>query len=379
MSGRPNGGDAEYDVMSAEPMEDDDGHEWDANEMGRAAGEDESEPLEDDEDGGDTDNAGNLDGEEEDDPELEADGEEGPDDEDDAEEEGDEDEDELEPLEPLANWPEEFKEAFAELPPPAQHFVMNTARNMQADYTRKTQAIAQERQQMGQMRQAYSEFDRIIAPRAQQWALNGMNPAQAVQQLIALSDFATNDAPGFLKYFANLRGVDLQSLANPSEQEYVDPQVAGLQRIVAQSQAQLNQLTQQYTHGQQQQQVQQYQSAFRATSAAIDDFARQTDQSGQPAYPFFDDVVDDMTVLVESGRARSMPEAYRLAVRLNDNVHAKMAARSRVDENVRARARAQQAKRAAASLSGASGANGAFNRGDLSIRDAITASFNGEL
>lgn len=381
MSGRPNGADAaaEYDVMSAEPMgeDDGDGHDWDANEMSRGAGEDESEPLEADEDdvGGDIEEAIEGEGEE---AELadDDDGEDGPDDED---EEGEEEGEEYEEIEPPANWPEEERAWFAELPPALQHAYMSRAQHMLADYTRKTQQIAQQRQQIAQQYQHYQALDQVIQPRTQQWALAGMNPAQAITQLIALSDFATNDAQGFIRYFANLRGVDLQSLVQQQSEEYVDPQVAALRTPLAEVQARLNQLAQQYEQGQQQQQYQQHQAAFNATSAAIDEFARQTGQDGQPLYPFFDDVVDDMAVLIESGRAHSMPEAYRLAVRLNDNVHAKMLARSRADENARARARAQQARRAASSLTGASGANGAFNRGDMNIRDTINAAWSGEI
>jgi hypothetical protein len=378
MSGRPNGdASADYDVMSADPMgDDDDGHGWDANELGRGAGEDESEPLDDDQDGDDLDNSGDIDPDDED-PELEAD--EGDDEDPDGDEEEGEEGDEYEPIEPPANWPEDFRAAFAEIPPALQHFVMNTARNMQADYTRKTQAIAQEKQQIAQQRQMYSEFDRIIQPRAQQWALNGMNPAQAVSQLIALSDFATNDPTGFIKYFSNLRGVDLQQLVQGQGEEYVDPQVAALRGPVAQVQAQLNQMAQQMQQREHQQQVQQYQRAFSSTSAAIDSFSRQTGQDGKPLYPFFDDVVDDMTALIEAGRAQSMPDAYRQAVWLNESTRNRMLARSRADENARARRSAQQARQAASSLTGASGHNGAFTRGDLSIRDAINAAYDGSI
>ena len=377
MSGRPNGdAAADYDVMSAEPMEDVDGHDWDANEMGRGAGEDESEPLDDDQDDVGVPIVAIDDDDE--DSQLEADDDDEGDDTDEEDEDEDED-DEYEPIEPPANWPEDFREAFAEIPPALQHFVMNTARNMQADYTRKTQAIAQERQQIAQHKQMYSEFDRIIGPRQQQWALNGMNPAQAVSQLIALSDFATNDPAAFIQYFSNLRGVDLQQLVQGQSEEYVDPQVAALRGPVAQVQAQLNQMAQQMQQREHQQQVQQYQRAFSSTSAAIDSFSRQTDQDGKPLYPFFDEVVDDMTALIDAGRAQSMPDAYRQAVWLNESTRNRMLARSRSDENARARRSAEQARRAASSLTGASGHNGAFTRGDLSIRDAINAAYDGSI
>ena len=366
----------DYDVMTAEPMGDDDfdddadtGEDWDANELARPDGQEEAEPLEDD-------------GEELDASEEDEEG--GPDDEDEEGEEDDEGEDEeaeLEAIEPPANWPEQERQFFADLPPPLQHAYMARAQHMTADYTRKTQALASERQQIAQERQTIGDLQRVIGPHMQQWALNGMGPAQAVQQLIALSDMATRDPAGFIQYFANLRGVNLGQLTAQQQQEeqYVDPQVQVLRQQLAQVQAHLNQSSQQQQQWQEQQYAQQYQNAFATTNAAINDFSRQTDQNGNPLYPHFDEVIDEMAGLIESGQARSMPEAYQKAVWLNDNTRQKQLARSRAEANAKARRRAERASRAAFSLTGASGANGAFNPGDLSIRDTINAAWTGDL
>lgn len=362
----PRGSDdaaAEYDVMTAEPMGggDDEGFEWDANELARGQGEEESEPLDD------------LDEEADDDEEvLEADAD---DDEGDAPEEedgeGEDEDDGVEPIEPPSNWPANEKQFFKALPPQLQQAYMARAQHMVADYTRKTQALAQRGRQI-------EALERVISPHVQGWRLNGMHPDQAIAQLIELSNFATNDPKGFIKYFSNLRGVDLNSFTQ--EQEYVDPQVAALQRPVAEVQARLNQLTQQLQQSQEQQQQQAYSAAFNSTNAALDDIASQTDQTGKPLYPFFNEVEGDMAALIESGYARSIPDAYRKAVKLNEQVSAKISARSRAEENARARAQTQRARRAASSLTGASSTgNGAFSSGDLSIRDTLNAAWQGNL
>jgi hypothetical protein len=369
---------ADYDVMAAEPMGDDDpgddesGEDWDANEMARGQGEDEAEPLEADEEDDDEEELEASEEDQEDDEEV-------PDDEEDDEDDDEDDDEELEAIEPPSNWPEQEREFFGELPPELQHAYMSRAQHMTADYTRKTQALAQERQQIAGLRQTFGELERTIAPHVQQWALNGMAPAQAVSQLIALSDFATRDPREFIKYFAGIRGVDLQQLGDPQNQEYVDPQVSTLRQQLSQVQAHLNQSTQQQQQWQQAQYAQQYQTAFNTTNAAIDEFARQTDQAGNSLYPFFDTVIDDMAGLIETGQARSMPEAYRKAVWLNENTRTKMLARSRSEENAKAQRRAERAVRAASSLTGASGANGAFNPENMSIRDTINAAWSGGL
>lgn len=362
---RPGGDDDfnedDVDVIGSTPMGGDDdetGEDWNANDM---ADPDETDTAEDD------------DGEE-----MAASDEDGPEDED--EEDGPEDEDEgedLEPLDPPATWPDQEKRFFSALPPAMQHAYVARAQAFHRDYTQKTQAIAQERQRLQQQFQHHNELDRVIAPYQEQWALNGMNTAQAVSQLIALSNFATKDAEGFIKYFANLRGIDLQRLTG--QEEYVDPQVAALRQPLSQVQAQLNQMQQQWQQGQQAAQQQQYVQAYNSVNASMDQFARQTGQDGRPLYPHFNEVMGEMAALIEAGTATSLPDAYAKAIWVNEGTRAKELARAKSAQNEQNRLRAKQAKRAASSLTGSSGANGAFTGGDLSIREALEAAMAGQI
>lgn len=360
---RPGGDDDfedDVDVIGSTPMgeegpdptdDDEDGEDWDANEMADPEG-DESEEGED---------------------ELAAEGDEEEGD------EGEEAEDEYEPLDPPATWPEQEKQFFAALPPAMQHAYVARAQAFHRDYTQKTQAIAQQRQQLQQQFAHYSDLDRVIQPHMQQWALNGMNPATAVSQLIALSDFATNDPAGFIKYFSNLRGIDLRQLGSPEQEEYIDPQVAALRQPLAQVQAQLNQMQQHFTQSQQAAEQQRYTQAFNSVNAGIDNFARQTGPDGQPLYPHFNEVMGEMAALIEAGTASSLPDAYAKAVWLNEGTRAKQLARARAAENEQSRQRAMRAKRAASSLTGSSGANGAYTGGDLSIRETLEAAMGGQI
>lgn len=362
----------DYDVIGSEP---DDGHGWDQNEMMRAQGDDESEPLDDeDEVGDDLEDA--IDAESEDDEEtLEADADEdGPDDDEDADEDGDDEaDDEHPPIDPPANWPEAVRENFSAMPPALQHWLLGQSRHMTADYTRKTQELAN-------VRRAYAEFDRVLTPYTRQWAIDGMNPAQAVHQVLALSDMAREDPVGFIKYLANYRGIDLKTLAQPAEEEYIDPQVRELRRQHAEVQARLNQFEQMTQHQQQQTQVQNYQRAFHTTNAAIDNFASQTGPDGKPLYPDFDKLEEDMAALIETGRAKTVHEAYETAKWANPFTRAKLLARSRTADNARARQQAREARRAASSVSGASSGYGnAPDTEGMSIRDLLHAGMEGAL
>jgi hypothetical protein len=77
---------------------------------------------------------------------------------------------------------------------------------------------------------ALEPLEQIIGPRRDLWALNGATPAQAINQLLALSDFAGRDPGGFIRHIAKNSGVDLAQLVLDTEPEpEVDPVVAALQ------------------------------------------------------------------------------------------------------------------------------------------------------
>lgn len=368
-------------------MDIDDGA-WDSNEMMRGDGDPEAEPIddtdddevEDDPQDGEAEDAGDIDGDD-DAPELEASEDEEAEGEEDQDDEGEEEEgeEELEALEPYAQWPEDFKEAFAELPPKAQHFVMNTARSMQADYTKKTQALTQERQYYGQLGQ-------IISPRVQGWALNGMSPVQAIHQVLALSDYAAQDPVGFAQHLCRMRGVDLQAELAKGQQsdEYVDPQVQALRQPIAQVQAQLNQMRQEQVQREWQQQQLQGQAEHRQVTDWVDQFASRTDASGKPSFPFFDDVITDITRQVlaakASGEQVDVERFYRIACHANPQISAKIAARSRASENVKRRREAEEAKNASrSSLRGSIPANGSIPTENMGVGDLLRAAWRGEV
>ena len=339
------GGDEDYTPeISADDVDDDD-----SDEIDQDLDED------DDEDGDELEAADDADAEEDD------------------EDEEEDDEDALGPIDPPANWPQQEQAFFRDLPPQLQHAYLDRARHMTADYTRKTQELAR-------VRQNYAELERTIGPHVQKWAINGMGPAQAVQQLIAISDMATSDPAGFIKYFAGIRGVDLNQLAgNNQQEEYVDPQVAALRQHLAGVQAQLNQTVQQQQQAQMAEQQRQYQQAYSVTNASIENFASQTGPDGKPLYPYFNELEEDMTVEIESGRARTLHEAYERAKWANPYTRSKLLAKTRASENAMARRRAEQARMAASSLSGASSAYGDQSAEGMNTRQLIEAAMGGLL
>jgi hypothetical protein len=178
-------------------------------------------------------------------------------------------------------------------------------------------------------------------------------------QLLAYAEQLAKDPKSTIPQLAKLYGVDLGALV--AEQPYVDPQVAQLQ-------SQLQQLQQQ-----QQMSVQQSQQAqYNRLMDEIRSFETAADESGNPKHPHFNRVFDRMVRLVRAEEAKSIQDAYEMAISLDKELQAEMAEEARKQE---ALAKAADAKKAAdASRTVKSKATNAGAPPSKSLRDDIAAS-----
>lgn len=319
------------------------------------------------------DDAEKADGDVEEDPQVDAD-------ETVEEDETDEDDGEaVQPINPPSNWPQQEQVFFRSLPPQLQHAYMDRARAMVADYTNKTQQLAQ-------VRRHYQEVDQVIAPRIKGWQLSGMSTGQALTQLLALSDLASEKPVEFIKYFSQVRGIDLNSLvgqpqgAAPEGQGYVDPQVAALQRELAKVQSTVSQTVAQQRQREEAARRAQVEAQQRNAEAVINQYASQVDQTGKPVYPYFNQLEGMIATLIQSGQARNIPDAYQIAVWAHPQTRQKMLARSKAEENAKARKAAEKARKSAVSVSGAHGSGtGRLKTDDLSINALMRAAARGEI
>jgi hypothetical protein len=162
--------------------------------------------------------------------------------------------------------------------------------------------------------------------------------------------------------------VDIGAIGNDPafEDEFADPQVKQLQQQVAQLTGFIqNQQTQQQSYEQ------------ASTQSFIDQFAAETDASGNPAHPHFETVRSVMGSLISSGNATDLKSAYEAAVYANPEL--------RQAELERVAARQSQAKVKTEAVQKAKKAQRSKVRGsatpaaqalpaNASIRDTINAS-----
>jgi hypothetical protein len=268
---------------------------------------------------------------------------------------------ELEELQAPNHWPKDFAAKFEALDAPAQHMFMERYKDLEGDYTKKTQAIAKYKKRQ-------DAFDEIMAPFKSQFERAGMDDVGAVRQLLAAHDYLRKDPANAINWLASQYGVDIGAIGNDPalEDEFADPQVKALQQQVAQLTGFIqNQQTQQQSYEQ------------ASTQSFIDQFAAETDASGNPAHPHFEQVRSVMGSLISSGNATDLKSAYEAAVYANPELRQeelKRVAASQSQAKVKTEA-VQKAKKAQRSkVRGSATPAAQALPANASIRDTINAS-----
>jgi len=224
------------------------------------------------------------------------------------------------------------REAFYSLPPESQQWISDRVKSQEADYTRKTMEVAEQRK-------LYDKLEQAIAPRRQQFAMNGMDEGTAIGQLLALSDYADSDPVGFTRYLLEQRGIPVSALSENVGEYSVDPQLLAMQNRL-----------QGFENYFSQQQNQQLEQQGEVVSGVIEDFAT--------ANPFYEELEREMIPIVSALRESKpgltsdqyLQMAYKMALATNDEVSGKIAvdrkAKSETERIAKAKKDATAAKRA---------------------------------
>lgn len=270
-----------------------------------------------------------------------------------AEEAGDETEGEPdEALSAPDHWPADKREAFNGLPNEAKTMLLDQSKALEAQFTRKNQELSEQTRFAETVR-------REIEPFADDMRLSGLDEAGAIRQLVGLHAFAKKDPAGYINYVANAFGVNLASLnQQPEDHEYIDPQVAALTNKVHS----LESVAQQQQYHAQMAQREQAQSM-------INSFASEADENGQPLRPHFEQVKPKMGVLLQSGQAKDMADAYEQAVWADPTIRTQMTAaqEARIAQEAEAKRKAavEKAKRAGKTPNSSAPPKTEFNSKDL--------------
>ena len=283
-----------------------------------------------------------------------------------AEESGEEDDS----LDAPQHWSQVDRETFTSLDSEGQDFLLRRHREMEADYTRKTQDISE-------IRKAVDEYKGDID-------LAGLTPGQAIRNLLAVNKYLRESPQEAVQWIAQSNGVNVQnqntqdfSEENEDYDDYSssDPEVDTLrQEINMMKQQQLQQST-----------SQQNQEKMRV-EAVIEAFKLQKDSEGNKRHPYFQDLEKEMAVLANAdrmvGKNPDIHDLYERAVWSNPEVRKKKLSEVQTSESVNTKA-SNKAKldRARTASSGVRGGTSTTedtggNLKPLSIKDELAAAWD---
>lgn len=250
------------------------------------------------------------------------------------------------------SWSAEMKAKWATVPPDVQGYVAQREAEAHQAITRAGEQI-----------KTFEPIRNVIERFGDTFQRNNLQPHDGIARMLAVEDMLATDAPAAIKTIAQAYGVDLAALtgqppaapgaaANGTTQP--DPAVAAIQKQLADTQAELRQVTSHLT-AQQRQQLAAKQAAEQAENDAlarqIADFANEQ-KDGKPARPHYHAVRQHMSALLMTGAATTLQDAYDQAINAHPEIRKLIQAdQARADEARRAeeaRKKAAEAKRAGA-------------------------------
>lgn len=235
-------------------------------------------------------------------------------------------------------------------------------RAIQEEVDRREREVQRAFQQRAEQANVLEPLAQAISPYSNKLALKGVNPAAAVQQLLAVQDLLDSDPIAGVAHVARVYGVDLRQFATAftQAQQPQDPLV--------------RELTERVTR--QEQMIRQWQQGAEAQEQSRINDEVQRFAADTSSYPYFEHVRPRMADFMATGAASSLAEAYRMACAVDDRVSAAIRqnelASERAARSTQEREAAARARRAGVSVTGVPGGMGSEPRGKAdTVRDAV--------
>ncbi len=191
------------------------------------------------------------------------------------------------------SYTKEFQENFKNLSPEWQKYLCQREKQTEKGFS-----------EMGNKLNAYKWSDKVFEDRKQRLNHLGLQKAQDyIERLVSIDDALEKNPRQTLELLNKIYGVQENDNNNKASDETTQRQI--LDQI---AKAQENLKKQQ-------------------SEAALFDFnhfVHATDDDGNPKYPFYQDVKEQMAEVLQKNQAKTLKEAYDKAIWLNDKVRQKM-------------------------------------------------------
>jgi hypothetical protein len=285
------------------------------------------------------------------------------------------------------HWSAEDKATFAKLPPEGQAFLLKRHGDMEAEFTRKSQASA-----------GAVQFTQALAPVfndpqiAQSLKAAGVHPVQAIHEWATWHRMGTSekqeDKFKLLVDLTQRMGLDParifsalnQQPQNPmglSDEDLKDPAVKFIADHLGKTTSEISALKGQLQQREQREQQARAEWGFRSARSGIDGFADEKGKDGRPLRPHFDAVLPYIVDMFKANPNRDLAEAYDTACWAHPEVRKQLLAAEQFrqqSQNDVARARLAQRGNTRGLTAPVARPNGADGPSKGGIRDAIERS-----
>jgi hypothetical protein len=223
---------------------------------------------------------------------------------------------------PPEHWSAEDRANFEKLPPESKNFLLKRHSEMEADYTRKSQAASSAVTFTNTLTPVFT--DPVIRQSLQ---TDGLSPAEAIQQWAGFHKRAMHQDPreriNLLVDLAQRIGFDPAKLfvtaqSNPppvlSEKDMADPAIRYFADHQSRTQTELQALRAELQGMQQAERQARENEQLEQTRWGIDQFAAEKGANGQPLRPYFDAALPMIIELFKANPERDLQEAYEQAI-----------------------------------------------------------------
>lgn len=291
-----------------------------------------------------------------------------------AEDEVEEESEPVEVIEPPISLSAEDKEQFAKWSPDVQQAFKSRLEQVEKGAQQRVAEAAEKERQ-------YQGLNDLFKDRDQRYMLQGVSREQVIGQLLAAQDYLDSNPVEGLKWLAQSYGLSLDELAQPTNEENYNPEIASLKQELGQ------------VRGMMSEQMQSQQEAHKAAVAqASNEWAAEAGSDGKLLRPHMADnafVTGEFIPQLQLLQSQ-MPnahittllnQAYDRAVRLNPDLFQKM-----IDDEVAKRSaakpkpkiKAAKAKAAGASISGAPSGSPKSRPDKMSVESAMKLAMEGK-
>jgi len=201
------------------------------------------------------------------------------------------------------HWGIDDKEMFKALDNRGRDFLLRRHKQMEADYTKNKQALAEEQK-------IAESFKKAVTPYESYLKEIGLNPQEAFEKLLAtemrLRMVSPKEKAQILQNLAQEYGAEFDPNAEPIQ---IDEATQRIYDELNRQKSELMQLKQEREFTQK-----------RSIDSTIESFANQKDDKGILKHPHFETLRDQMGKLLNSGLAGNLDEAYERAIYLQSDL-----------------------------------------------------------